>query len=163
MLGPRSHMAYFMKSCKMLLLLQIVWYHIVTFFTIELLYGYLRVVQEFWSHMAHSRPIWCKYAECISSYRLHGTMLKLCHNSTVVWVPLGWGVQEFEAHGPFCEIAQNDSSPTNCMVHCWGFVMICFASAHFGVFRNFRPKVPHGLFYEIMQIASSPTDCMVQC
>ena len=34
-------------------------------------------------------PILCKYAKCYSSYRLHSTMLKLCHSSTVVGVPSG--------------------------------------------------------------------------
>ena len=38
---------------------------------------------------AHFGPILCKYANCISSYRLRGIMLTLCHNITVVGVPSG--------------------------------------------------------------------------
>ena len=35
------------------------------------------------------------------------------------------------------------------------------ASAYFGVFRNYGPKVPHGPFYEIMQIASCHNSSVV--
>ena len=35
-------------------------------------------------YMAHFGPILYKYTKCISSYRLRGTMFKLCHNGTVV-------------------------------------------------------------------------------
>ena len=59
-----------------------------------------------WAVRAHFGPISWKHAKYISSYRLYGTMSKLCHNSTVVGGYLQ-GVQEFWvqgptwAHGPF--------------------------------------------------------------
>ena len=90
--GPRSqmgHMGHFMKSCKMLLLLQIVWYYVEVVSHYYYGSGTFGVFRIFWSKVPD---------------------------------------------GPFYEIMQNTSSPTDCMLHCWGFVtLVLWKWYHLGV------------------------------
>ena len=95
--GPRSqmgHMGHFMKSCKMLLLLQIVWYYVEVVSHYYYGSGTFGVFRIFWSKVPDG-PFYEIMSKYFFSYRLYVTLLRVCHISAMEVVPSGcsafWG------------------------------------------------------------------------
>ena len=122
----------------------------------------LGVFRNFGRKVQHgpNGPILWKYAKCISSYRLHGTMLKLCCNSTVVEVTsdcsaiLGpWSNKGHRVH--FVKLYAKCISTyrlNNTMLKLFSGILVPRS--------NMDQMCP---FCENMLNVSPHTDCMVQC
>ena len=138
--GPRSqmdHMGHFMKSCKMLLLLQIVWY-------------YVEVVSHYY-YGSGTFGVFSIFRSKVPNGP-YGPFMKSC--KMLLLLQIVWYYVEVVSHyyygsgtfgvfsifwskvpnGPFYEIMQNTSSPRDCILHCWGFVtLVLWKWYHLGV------------------------------